>query len=153
MTGGGWLDMLGAPGRSGGARRRRDYSASMRRLGPTTGRASRRHPDPELAELLPAAPPTSSAVATRTDRPTAASGRRRRSTSGVSNPITSDLRAAYVIIESDRHGRRVVHRHVAYDHDAVVQQLARSDHPQAEYIAASSAASRSAPAELHAASR
>jgi predicted phosphodiesterase len=52
----------------------------------------------------------------------------------VSNPITSDLGATYVIIDSDRHGHRIAHRRVAYDHDAVLQRLERSDHPEAEFI-------------------
>jgi predicted phosphodiesterase len=53
----------------------------------------------------------------------------------VSNPMTSDLRATYVVVESDRHGHRVGHRRVAYDHDAVVERCKRSDHPEAGYIA------------------
>jgi predicted phosphodiesterase len=54
----------------------------------------------------------------------------------VSNPITSDLRATYVVIDSDRHDHRVAHRRAAYDHDAVLERLERSDHPEASYIAA-----------------
>jgi diadenosine tetraphosphatase ApaH/serine/threonine PP2A family protein phosphatase len=53
----------------------------------------------------------------------------------VSNPITSDLRATYVIADSDRHGHRVAHQRVAYDHDAVVQRAEQSGHPEAHYIA------------------
>ena len=53
----------------------------------------------------------------------------------VSNPMTSDLRATYVVVDSDRHGHRLGHRRVAYDHDAVVERCARSDHPEAGYIA------------------
>jgi predicted phosphodiesterase len=53
----------------------------------------------------------------------------------VSNPITSDLRATYVIVDGDRHGHQVGHRRVPYDHDAVVERLARSSHPEARYIA------------------
>ena len=54
----------------------------------------------------------------------------------VSNPMTFDLRATYVVIDSDRHGHRIRHRRVAYDHDAVVARCRRSDHPEREYIAA-----------------
>ena len=42
----------------------------------------------------------------------------------VSNPMTSDLRATYVIVDADRHGHRLTHRRVAYDHDAVIARLA-----------------------------
>jgi hypothetical protein len=52
----------------------------------------------------------------------------------VSNPITSDLRASYVVVDGDRHGHHLGHRRVAYDHDAVLQRLARSGHPEAQYI-------------------
>jgi predicted phosphodiesterase len=53
----------------------------------------------------------------------------------VSNPITSDLRASYVIVDSDRHGHRIAHRRVPYDHDAVLERLKRSGHPERDYIA------------------
>ncbi len=53
----------------------------------------------------------------------------------VSNPITSDLRATYVLVESDRHGHRIAHRRVAYDQDAVLERVRRSGHPQSDYIA------------------
>jgi predicted phosphodiesterase len=53
----------------------------------------------------------------------------------VGNPITDDLRATYVIVHTDRHGHRVEHRRVAYDHDAFLDALERSAHPQHEFIA------------------
>ncbi len=53
----------------------------------------------------------------------------------VSNPMTSDLRASYVLIDDDPQGHRVIHRRVAYDHDAVLAGLAASNHPEADYIA------------------
>jgi predicted phosphodiesterase len=53
----------------------------------------------------------------------------------VSNPITSDLRATYVIVDGDRHGHRIAHRRVSYDHDAVVDRLSQSSHPERDYIA------------------
>lgn len=53
----------------------------------------------------------------------------------VSNPITDDLRASYVIIHADRQGHQVEHRRVGYDHSAVLDRIARSGHPQAEYLA------------------
>ncbi|MGZ4683617.1 MAG: metallophosphoesterase family protein [Acidimicrobiales bacterium] len=53
----------------------------------------------------------------------------------VSNPITDDLRASYVVVHADRHGHRVEHRRVGYDHEELVRRLARSGHPEAEWIA------------------
>ncbi len=53
----------------------------------------------------------------------------------VSNPITDDLRASYVIIHADRTGHNVEHRRVSYDHDAFLATVARSGHPEADYIA------------------
>jgi predicted phosphodiesterase len=53
----------------------------------------------------------------------------------VSNPVTPDLRATYVVIDSDRFGHRIEHRRVSYDHAAVLERLERSDHPEAEYLA------------------
>ncbi|MEA3076964.1 MAG: hypothetical protein QOF60_1872 [Actinomycetota bacterium] len=69
-----------------------------------------------------------------TDR-TACDGRIRAVNLGsVSNPITPDLRACYVVIDADEHGHRVQHRRVAYDHDAVLARIAASSHPAADYI-------------------
>lgn len=62
-------------------------------------------------------------------------GRRAINLGSVSNPITSDLRATYVVVNDDRHGHRLAHRRVAYDHDAVLDRLRRSSHPQAQFIA------------------
>jgi putative phosphoesterase len=54
----------------------------------------------------------------------------------VSNPMTADLRASYVVIEDDDVvGHRLAHRWVAYDHAAVVERCFASGHPQADYIA------------------
>ena len=53
----------------------------------------------------------------------------------VSNPITDDLRASYVILHADRHGHRLEHRRVAYDHDEFLAILARAGHPGADFIA------------------
>lgn len=53
----------------------------------------------------------------------------------VSNPVTDDLRASYVVFHADRHGHRVEHRRVAYDRDAFLRSVARSGHPSADYIA------------------
>lgn len=53
----------------------------------------------------------------------------------VSNPVTDDLRAAYLILHHDRHGHQVEHRRVRYDVDAFLQRLDRSGHPEADFIA------------------
>jgi predicted phosphodiesterase len=53
----------------------------------------------------------------------------------VSNPVTDDRRASYVIIHDDPHGHRVEHRRVAYDRDEFLRRLARSGHPEQGYIA------------------
>lgn len=53
----------------------------------------------------------------------------------VSNPITDDLRASYVIVRADRHGHSLEHRRVAYDREAFLDVVARSDHPVGDYVA------------------
>jgi predicted phosphodiesterase len=53
----------------------------------------------------------------------------------VSNPITDDLRASFVIVEADRHGHRLTHRRVAYDRDAFLDEVAASGHPEHDHIA------------------
>ena len=52
----------------------------------------------------------------------------------VSNPVTDDLRASYVIVDADRDDHRLEHRRVAYDVDAFLEQVVRSGHPEADYI-------------------
>lgn len=53
----------------------------------------------------------------------------------VSNPITDDLRASYVIVRADRHSHALEHRRVPYDHQAFLDATARSGHPAADYVA------------------
>lgn len=53
----------------------------------------------------------------------------------LSNPITDDLRASYVILHADRHGHAVEHRRVSYDREAFLTAVATSGHPAADYIA------------------
>jgi predicted phosphodiesterase len=53
----------------------------------------------------------------------------------VSNPMTDDPRASYVVVADDRHGHALSHRRVAYDHDAVVARIDASGHPDAAYLA------------------
>lgn len=52
----------------------------------------------------------------------------------VSNPITSDLRASYVIMHADDAETRVEHRQVEYDVDAFLARVDASGHPAAEFI-------------------
>ena len=76
-------------------------------------------------------------VAGHTHRPTdrMIGGVRAVNVGSVSNPVTDDLRASYVILHADRHGHRVEHRRVGYDHQAFLDVIARSGHPSAEFIA------------------
>jgi predicted phosphodiesterase len=53
----------------------------------------------------------------------------------VSNPITDDLRAGYLIVHADRHGHMVEFRRVEYDRDAFLTRVKESGHPGADYIA------------------
>jgi predicted phosphodiesterase len=53
----------------------------------------------------------------------------------VSNPVTTDLRASYLVIEHDRHGHRVELRRVAYDRDRFLRVLRESEHPEHDFIA------------------
>jgi hypothetical protein len=52
----------------------------------------------------------------------------------VSNPITPDLRASYVLVADDAHGHSLAHRRVAYDHEEVLARIGKSSHPQAEFL-------------------
>jgi predicted phosphodiesterase len=53
----------------------------------------------------------------------------------VSNPLPPDLRASYVLLESDDTGYRLQHRWVDYDHQAVIAAAEQVRHPVAGYIA------------------
>ena len=53
----------------------------------------------------------------------------------VSNPITDDLRASYVVLHADRDGHRVEHRRVSYDQAAFLLAVAQSGHPAGDFIA------------------
>lgn len=52
----------------------------------------------------------------------------------LSNPITDDLRASYVVLHVDRQEHRVEHRRVSYDREAFVEAVERSGHPATDYI-------------------
>lgn len=53
----------------------------------------------------------------------------------LSNPITDDLRASYVVLHADRHGHAVEHRRVDYDRNSFVNSIELSGHPASDYIA------------------
>lgn len=53
----------------------------------------------------------------------------------LSNPVTDDLRASYVVLHADRHGHTIEHRRVGYDRDAFLLAVAASGHPASDYIA------------------
>lgn len=53
----------------------------------------------------------------------------------IGNPVTDDLRAGYVIVHADRHGHRLEHRRVQYDHGAFLRRVRDSGHPAHDYIA------------------
>ena len=52
----------------------------------------------------------------------------------VSNPTAPDLRASYVMLDALPSGAKIEHRRVAYDHDAFIEAVRRSRHPEAEFI-------------------
>lgn len=54
----------------------------------------------------------------------------------VSNPVPPDLRASYVMVESDECGHAIEHVRVEYDHDAVVGALEDVKHPGRNWLIA-----------------
>jgi predicted phosphodiesterase len=61
-------------------------------------------------------------------------GRRVINLGSVSNPMTGDPRASYVILEADRSGHQVTRRRVAYDYAAAIAAVEQSRHPAGSYI-------------------
>lgn len=53
----------------------------------------------------------------------------------LSNPVTDDPRATYVVLRADDDAHRVEHRWVAYDQDDFLRRLERSSHPARDFIA------------------
>ncbi|MGH2686129.1 MAG: metallophosphoesterase family protein [Actinomycetota bacterium] len=76
-------------------------------------------------------------IAGHTDRPTDRFVGTIRAVNGgsVSNPITDDLRASFVVVYADAGGYRIEHRRVAYDRDEFLRRVAASGHPAHDYIA------------------
>jgi predicted phosphodiesterase len=68
-----------------------------------------------------------------TDRVVA--GTRAVNLGSLSNPVTDDLRASYVILHADRHGHTVEHRRVEYDREKFLTSVEQSGHPASDFIA------------------
>jgi predicted phosphodiesterase len=52
----------------------------------------------------------------------------------VSNPVTDDLRASYLLLEADATGYRLERRRVAYDIPSVIAAVERVRHPAAPFL-------------------
>ena len=52
----------------------------------------------------------------------------------VSNPVSDDLRASYVILGATKAGYQLEHRRVEYDYAAVVEAIEHSRHPSSDYL-------------------
>ena len=52
----------------------------------------------------------------------------------VSNPLPTDLRASYVILQADARGYQITHRRVAYDRETIITQLEKMRHPGAQFL-------------------
>ena len=61
-------------------------------------------------------------------------GRQVVNAGSVSNPLTPDLRASYVILEAGPSGYQLAHRYVEHDRQAAVAALRRIRHPGADFI-------------------
>lgn len=53
----------------------------------------------------------------------------------VGNPRAPDLRASYAVLHASTRSTRIEHRRVPYDHAAFLQDVQRTRHPEAEFIA------------------
>jgi hypothetical protein len=54
-------------------------------------------------------------------------------TGSISNPMPSDPRASYAVVEATLTGYSIRYRRVAYDYDAVIAAVERSRHPSGDY--------------------
>jgi predicted phosphodiesterase len=138
VTAGGWLDWLQALPLE--VRMELDDGTRVLGVHATPGRddgagITPHRPEEELRVALTGAD-ADIVVAGHTHQPTDRRVGILRAVNGgsVSNPITDDLRPAYVIVHADRHGHRVEHRRVPYDRDAFLARVRRSGHPEGEFI-------------------
>ena len=139
LSAGGWLDWLAALP----LELRLDLDDGTRLLGvhASPGRddgpgIAPHRPDDELRAALEGAG-ADIVIAGHTHQPTDRhiDGTRAVNGGSVSNPITDDLRASYVVVHSDRDGHDVEHRRVSYDRDAFLRAVHDSGHPEHDYIA------------------
>jgi predicted phosphodiesterase len=93
-------------------------------------------PEDELRAALAGAD-AAIVVAGHTHRPTDRAVENVRALNGgsVSNPVTRDLRASYLVIHHDRHGHHVERRCVAYDTERFLRRVSESGHPEHDFIA------------------
>jgi len=61
-------------------------------------------------------------------------GKRIINPGSVSNPVGPDIRACYAILAADENGVEMEFFRVAYDHQKVIEILARINHPARRYI-------------------
>jgi hypothetical protein len=52
----------------------------------------------------------------------------------IGNPYGPDLRASYLLIDATPEATTLEHRRVAYDHEAFIESVRRSRHPEADFI-------------------
>jgi predicted phosphodiesterase len=93
-------------------------------------------PESELADALVGAR-ADIVIAGHTHQPTdrRVDGVRVLNAGSVSNPITDDLRAGYLIVAGNRHGHDIEHHRVTYDREAFLRAVTASGHPEHDYIA------------------
>lgn len=53
---------------------------------------------------------------------------------GIANPLTSDMRAKYAILEADASGHQVLFRHVSFDYEKVVAAIKSAQHPSEPWL-------------------
>lgn len=53
---------------------------------------------------------------------------------GIANPLTSDMRAKYAILEADESGYQVIFRHVAFDYEKVIEAIKAAQHPSEPWL-------------------
>ena len=68
----------------------------------------------------------------------------------VSNPVTTDLRASYVLLDADEHGYHIGRRRVEYDRAAALTALETSGNPSTPFISQFLRGERRSPWATHA---
>ena len=52
----------------------------------------------------------------------------------IANPMTSDLRAKYAILDADESGYKIVRRHVEFDYQQVIEAIRAAHHPSEPWL-------------------